>query len=51
MNTNSPDIQWEKVITEIDENGDGEISLEEFITMMSQLITPVSDQTPNKINK
>lgn len=29
---------WEKIIKEVDENGDGEVSLEEFKTMMRQLI-------------
>jgi calcium-dependent protein kinase len=29
---------WEKIIKEVDENGDGEVSFEEFKTMMRQLL-------------
>ena len=32
---------WKKVINEVDENGDGEISLDEFITMMKELLNPI----------
>ena len=29
---------WLKIIKEVDENGDGEVSFEEFKTMMQQLL-------------
>ena len=35
-----PDEHWQGVIKEVDQNGDGEISLEEFITMMQKLLGP-----------
>lgn len=30
---------WERMIKEVDENGDGEVSFEEFKIMMQQLLT------------
>ncbi len=33
-----PDTEWKELIKEIDENGDGEISMEEFVDMMSKLL-------------
>ncbi len=33
-----PNEQWTSIVTEVDANGDGEISLEEFIAMMTQLL-------------
>jgi Ca2+-binding EF-hand superfamily protein len=33
-----PDEQWKSLITEVDENGDGEISTEEFVSMMRKLL-------------
>jgi len=38
VGTNIPDELWKGVIKEVDQNGDGEISLEEFITMMQKLL-------------
>jgi calcium-dependent protein kinase len=29
---------WDKIISEVDENGDGEVSFEEFKTMMQRLL-------------
>lgn len=36
--SNIPDETWNNIIKEVDENGDGEISLEEFVCMMNKLI-------------
>lgn len=33
-----PNEQWNKIIGEVDQNGDGEISLDEFLFMMKKLI-------------
>lgn len=35
---NIPDELWKDVIMEVDQNGDGEVSLEEFITMMQKIL-------------
>eukprot|EP01022_Parablepharisma_sp_SALTPOND_P021128 TRINITY_DN405_c0_g1_i1.p1 TRINITY_DN405_c0_g1~~TRINITY_DN405_c0_g1_i1.p1 ORF type:complete len:381 (-),score=53.11 TRINITY_DN405_c0_g1_i1:1145-2287(-) len=40
VGANIPDEHWKEVIREVDQNGDGEVSLEEFITMMHKLLVP-----------
>ena len=38
VGTTVPDDQWKALIHEVDENGDGEISTEEFVGMMRKLL-------------
>ena len=38
VGTSIPDAEWKSLVKEIDENGDGEVSIEEFVTMMQQLL-------------
>ena len=33
-----PEEVWKQVVSEVDENGDGEVSFEEFKTMMRNLL-------------
>jgi len=34
------DEYWKKIVSDVDSNGDGEVSLEEFITIMQKIIDP-----------
>lgn len=37
IGTTVPDSEWKELIKEVDENGDGEISMQEFVDMMKKL--------------
>jgi calcium-dependent protein kinase len=43
MGKNISDEVWDQIVKEVDENGDGEISFEEFTIMMRQLLLKEND--------
>jgi len=38
MGAEIEDEKWKEIIKEVDSNGDGEVSLEEFVKMMQKLL-------------